>query len=85
VDSRDRIGRPVGREARHEVFEPGLFAVATAIAFVGALWTGVPLGGIAPVLILMACPLMMIFMMKGMHGGNEDDQETHRRSEHTHH
>jgi hypothetical protein len=47
----------------------GLYAVAAAIAFVGALWVGVPLAGLAPALLVLACPLMMVFMMKGMHGG----------------
>lgn len=66
----------------------GLFAIAAAIAFVGALWAGVPLAGLAPALIILACPLMMIFMMKGMHGsssniehGNNDES----RDQHLHH
>ena len=50
----------------------GMFAIAASIAFVGALWAGVPLGVLAPMLILLACPLMMIFMMSGSHGGNRD-------------
>ncbi len=53
----------------------GLFAIAAAIAFVGALWAGVPLAGLAPALIFLACPLMMIFMMKGMHGGGSDSKD----------
>ena len=28
-----------------------------------------------PLLIILACPLMMIFMMRGMHGGVNDDQQ----------
>ena len=28
-----------------------------------------------PLLIILACPLMMIFMMRGMHGGHGDDQQ----------
>lgn len=63
----------------------GLFAIAAAIAFVGALWAGVPLAGLAPLLIVLACPLMMIFMMKGMHGGGEDDRERNGRDRHLHH
>ncbi len=27
------------------------------------------LAGLLPVLLILACPLMMIFMMRGMHGG----------------
>jgi hypothetical protein len=64
----------------------GLFALAAAIAFVGALWAGVPLAGLAPVLICLACPLMMIFMMKGMHGGDSEHRDTEeRRDQHLHH
>ena len=28
------------------------------------------LAGFLPLLLILACPLMMIFMMKGMHGGH---------------
>lgn len=35
---------------------------------------GVPLAGLAPVLIFLASPLMMIFMMKGMRGGNSESE-----------
>jgi hypothetical protein len=56
----------------------GLFAIAAAIAFVGALWAGVPLAGLAPALIFLACPLMMIFMMKGMHGGGASEHRDTR-------
>ena len=58
----------------------GLFAVAAAIAFVGALWVGVPLAGLATALIILACPLMMIFMMKGMQnrGSNEPRDQQNR-------
>jgi len=56
----------------------GLYAIAAAIGFVGALWVGVPLGTLAPLMIVLACPLMMIFMMKGMHGGGDNQ---HRDSD----
>ncbi|MFI2372166.1 DUF2933 domain-containing protein [Streptomyces sp. NPDC018833] len=52
----------------------GLYAVALAIAFVGALALGVPLGTLALLAIVAACPLMMFFMMRGMHGGQGEDQ-----------
>ncbi|HET6355452.1 DUF2933 domain-containing protein [Streptomyces sp.] len=48
----------------------GLYAIAFAIAVVGALALGVPLGNLAFILILLACPLMMFFMMGGMHGSD---------------
>lgn len=67
----------------------GLFAVAAAIAFVGALWSGLPLAGLAPALIVLACPLMMVLMMKGMHGGGNEPSEhsdtDESRDQHLHH
>ncbi|WP_405653394.1 DUF2933 domain-containing protein [Streptomyces sp. NBC_00019] len=48
----------------------GLYAVAVAIVVVGALALGVPLGDLAFLLIVLACPLMMFFMMRGMRGGD---------------
>ncbi|HET6358152.1 DUF2933 domain-containing protein [Streptomyces sp.] len=49
----------------------GPYAIALAIAVVGALALGVPLGTLAFLLIALACPLMMFFMMRGMHGGDD--------------
>jgi hypothetical protein len=65
----------------------GLYAIAAAIAFVGALWAGVPLAALAPALIFLACPLMMIFMMKGMHGGSDSEPRAsdEPRDQHLHH
>lgn len=53
----------------------GLYAIALAIAVVGALWMGVPVGTIALLGLVLACPLMMIFMMRGMQGGGSDDHD----------
>ncbi|MGW0137489.1 DUF2933 domain-containing protein [Streptomyces calvus] len=53
----------------------GLYAVALAIAFVGALALGVPLGTLALLAIVAVCPLMMFFMMRGMHGGGHGDDQ----------
>ncbi len=41
---------------------------------------------VLPLLLILACPVMMIFMMKGMHGGgdshgperHDDESPTHR-------
>jgi hypothetical protein len=56
----------------------GMFAVAAAIALVGALWLGVPAGTLAFVGIALICPLMMMLMMggmmHGMHGGGSTTQ-----------
>ncbi|KUL21113.1 DUF2933 domain-containing protein [Streptomyces regalis] len=70
----------------------GLYAIAVAIAVVGALALGVPVATLFFGAIALACPLMMLFMMRGMHGGHDtgheyrpkDDplskhDETHRR------
>ncbi|WP_405652802.1 DUF2933 domain-containing protein [Streptomyces sp. NBC_00019] len=55
----------------------GLYAIALAIAFVGALVLGMPVGSLALLAIVVACPLMMFFMMRGMHGGHGGgDQHT---------
>lgn len=52
----------------------GLFAVAIAIALVGALWLGLPVVTIAVLGLVLVCPMMMIFMMRGMYGGGGQDQ-----------
>ncbi|GAA3500839.1 hypothetical protein GCM10019016_079460 [Streptomyces prasinosporus] len=46
-----------------------LYALAAAIGIVGLVALGVPIGTIVLLAVLAACPLMMIFMMRGMHGG----------------
>ncbi len=45
--------------------------IAGAVALAGLWAFGVPLGRALPYAILLACPLMMVFMMRGMdHGGH---------------
>ncbi len=56
----------------------GLYAIAIAIALVGALALGVPLGTLSILAIVAVCPLMMFFMMRGMHG---DDMHGHGRDD----
>jgi type III secretory pathway component EscV len=67
----------------------GLFAVAAAIALVGALLLGAPLGSLVVLAVVLACPLMMIFMMNGMHGdegsASEHHDSDHRRDPRSHH
>jgi hypothetical protein len=42
------------------------------------LLAGSALAGILPLLLVLACPLMMIFMMRGMHGGHgKHDRDAH--------
>ena len=46
----------------------GLYAVAAAVLVVGVAAFEVPLGSLAIIGLVLACPLMMIFMMRGMRG-----------------
>lgn len=58
----------------------GLYAIALAIVVVGLVALGVPAQTLLFAALVLACPLMMIFMMRGMHGGHEGhggaDQKT---------
>jgi hypothetical protein len=57
----------------------GLYAVAAAILVVGAVAFDVPFGSLATFGLILVCPLMMIFMMRGMAGGGHgtpDDRPT---------
>jgi len=46
-----------------------IYALAAAILIVGLVALGMPVGMVFILAILVACPLMMFFMMRGMHGG----------------
>lgn len=67
----------------------GPFAAVAALALVGALVLDVPLGSLVVIAVLLACPVMMIFMMKGMHGGDRGESGQHdsdnRRHPHSRH
>ncbi|MFF5156001.1 DUF2933 domain-containing protein [Streptomyces sp. NPDC000348] len=57
----------------------GMYALAAAIVVVGALIVGASLESLVWLALVAACPLMMFFMMKGMHGqGMHDGQDRHR-------
>ena len=58
-----------------------LFAVAVAVAVVGALWAGLPLATLALLAVVLACPLMMILMMRGMHDGSNGNGPGHQGPE----
>lgn len=58
----------------------GWYAVAIAIAVVGALWVGVPAGTLALIGIVLACPLMMLAMMHGMRGDKPREDSAHHDS-----
>lgn len=49
------------------------YALALVAVFVAALAIGVPLSTLALLLVVLACPLMMMFMMGGMGGGRGND------------
>jgi hypothetical protein len=58
---------------------PIYLVAAVAVAVVLRVG-GVPYTSLLPFALLLACPLMMIFMMKGMGvvgGGKKDDTEDH--------
>jgi len=42
--------------------------VAAGALVVGLLAAGTPVRSVLPVVLLLACPLMMVFMMRGMGG-----------------
>jgi hypothetical protein len=48
----------------------GRYAMALAILVVGLVWAGVPASTLLFAGLILACPLMMFVMMRGMHGGD---------------
>jgi hypothetical protein len=59
----------------------GMYAIALAVLVVGLVWTGVPAQTLLVAALVLACPLMMLVMMRGMHGSGD----THGHDEHDHH
>jgi hypothetical protein len=58
----------------------GLYAIALAILVVGLIAVGVPANTLLVAALVLTCPLMMMFMMSGMHGGRGGaDQNGERR------
>jgi hypothetical protein len=57
-----------------------LYAVALSILVVGLAFAGVPISTLLLGLVVLACPLMMMFMMGGGHGGS--DQHTNGSAAH---
>jgi hypothetical protein len=51
----------------------GWYSVALAIVVVGLLWAGLPPASLVWFALVLACPLMMFLMMRGMHGGDNHD------------
>jgi len=61
----------------------GLYAIALALLVVGLVWAGVPASTLLIAALVLVCPLMMFFMMRGGHGGHghgqPPEQHDHRR------
>lgn len=57
------------------------YAIAVAILVVGLAFAGVSVSTLLVVLLALTCPLMMLFMMTGMHGGDGPDQSGPRAGE----
>ncbi|MFF7647523.1 DUF2933 domain-containing protein [Streptomyces canus] len=55
----------------------GMYALAAAIVVVGVLIAGASLQSFVWLALVAACPLMMFFMMRGMHG--QDAHGGHER------
>jgi Protein of unknown function (DUF2933) len=49
-----------------------MYVLALAVLIVGLAAVGVPVTTLLFGLIVLACPLMMMFMMGGMRGGGDD-------------
>jgi hypothetical protein len=55
----------------------GQYAVALAILVVGLAWAGVPVSSLLIAGLVLVCPLMMLVMMRGMHGGDMSGGDSH--------
>jgi len=55
----------------------GHYAVALAIVVVGLAWAGVPVNSFLIAGLVLVCPLMMLVMMRGMHGGDMPGGDSH--------
>jgi hypothetical protein len=63
-----------------------LYAIALSVLVVGLAFAGVPLGTLLFLPLILACPLMMFFMMRGMdHGSTTDDEPPSTRQDHYDH
>jgi DUF2933 family protein len=52
----------------------GLYTIALAILIVGLVALGVPASTLLVAGLVLVCPLMMLVMMRGMHGGDRSVQ-----------
>ncbi|HVT75881.1 MAG TPA: DUF2933 domain-containing protein [Acidimicrobiales bacterium] len=62
---------------------PALAVIALVVVL---RFLGVSLAASPFLLVLLVCPLMMLFMMRGMnHGGDDSDESEHDHSAHSGH
>jgi hypothetical protein len=61
-----------------------LYALALVVAIIGAVAVGMPVSAVLLLLVVLACPLMMMFMMggHGMDGSHSDTRENDIRQHH---
>ncbi|MFR9802802.1 hypothetical protein ACL02T_10925 [Pseudonocardia sp. RS010] len=50
-----------------------MYGLAGAFVILGVAAFGLPLSSLLLLAVVLACPLMMMFMMRGMHGGGGHD------------
>jgi hypothetical protein len=63
-----------------------LYAIALAVLVVGLAFAGVPVSTLLVLPLILVCPLMMIFMMRGMdHEGPRHDQRSDHEDLDDHH
>jgi choline-glycine betaine transporter len=58
------------------------YLIAAAAVAAVLIAVGVPLVSLLPVAVLLACPLMMVFMMRGMSGSHGSEDHTGHACEH---
>lgn len=59
-----------------------MYAVALSILVAGQAFARVPLSTLLIGLVALACPLMMMFMRAGGHGGSDEDVGGPRQHDH---
>lgn len=74
-----QVAEQVAEEDVVKRYHFGLYAIALAILIVGLAFAGVPVQTMLFGLFVLACPLMMMFMMGGHggHGGSDQQDRDH--------
>ena len=65
---------------QHNRMVPYLFVAAALAAVLVAF--GLPFASLLPFAVVLACPLMMVFMMRGMAGSHDKEDHTGHGCEH---